>query len=183
MKEFVFLLEERSMKVFLESLLSRILKSNIKITLIPHEGKTDLQKSIPRKLRAWQNPEARFVILHDQDSHDCKKLKQKLQKICAESGKPNTLIRIVCRELESWFLGDLRAVEKGMNLSGLASQQTKKKFRNPDRLNNAAEELCKIVPSYSKMSGASAITPYMNIGKNCSKSFQVFVEGIRRITY
>lgn len=48
----VFLLEELSMKVFLEGLLPRVLPEHIGVQLIPHEGKSDLEKSIPRKLRA-----------------------------------------------------------------------------------------------------------------------------------
>lgn len=47
----VFLLEEPSMKVALEGLLPRILPGE-NFRLIAHEGKQDLAKSIPRKLRA-----------------------------------------------------------------------------------------------------------------------------------
>jgi len=59
----VFLLEERSMKEFLRGLLPRILPAGCEFQLIPHEGKSDLEKSIPRKLRAWLEPEVRFVVV------------------------------------------------------------------------------------------------------------------------
>ena len=58
----VFLLEERSMKALLDGLLPRFLP-DLKFQCVPHEGKHDLEKSIPRKLRAWQEPGVRFVIM------------------------------------------------------------------------------------------------------------------------
>ena len=56
MKQLVFLLEEESMKALLEILLPQILPPEVCFLCIPHEGKQDLEKSIPRKLRAWQTP-------------------------------------------------------------------------------------------------------------------------------
>lgn len=54
----VFLLEEQSMKTFLDGILPRILPPDVTFITVPHEGKTDLQKSIPIKLRAWKQPDA-----------------------------------------------------------------------------------------------------------------------------
>ena len=34
---------------------------------VPHEGKQDLEKSIPRKLRAWREPSAHFIVVRDND--------------------------------------------------------------------------------------------------------------------
>lgn len=47
MSRIVFLLEERSMKTLLDGLLPRFLPG-ISFLCIPHEGKQDLEKSIPR---------------------------------------------------------------------------------------------------------------------------------------
>ena len=52
MSELVFLLGEHSMKAFLDTLLPNILPPGINFRTISHSGKTDLKKSIPRKLRA-----------------------------------------------------------------------------------------------------------------------------------
>lgn len=49
----VFLLEEKSMKVFLDILLPKILSPDIGFCTIPHEGKSDLRKLLSIKLRAW----------------------------------------------------------------------------------------------------------------------------------
>lgn len=142
--ELVFLLEERSAKVMLEGFLPKILPEHIVPRYIIFEGKTDLEKNLSRKLRAWLNPQTRFVVLQDQDSGNCTDVKNNLVRLCNQAGKPNTLVRIACRELESWYIGDLKAVEHGLGLSGLAKQQDKRKFRNPDMLNNAYEELSKV---------------------------------------
>ena len=55
MNRIVFLLEEYSMKVLLEGLLPRLFPE-LPFLCIPHQGKQDLEKSIPRKLRAWREP-------------------------------------------------------------------------------------------------------------------------------
>ena len=101
----VFLLEEPSMKALLSGLLPRLFPGWVErqhFLLVLHEGKSDLDRSVPRKLKAWQIPEDQFVILRDNDNTNCVDLKAKLVKLCEQCGRPNTLIRIVCQELESW---------------------------------------------------------------------------------
>lgn len=182
MTRLVFLLEERSMEALLDEILPRILPQGVTFLCIPHEGKQDLARSIPRKLRAWQYPGDRFVILHDQDSADCHSLKQQLQTLCGEAGRPDVLVRIVCRELESWFLGDLKAVAQAFQVTGLEAKQGNQKYRRPDDLNNAGQELKRLVKQYQKCSGAQKIASYMGLdGENCSISFRVFIAGLRRL--
>ena len=76
--DLVFLLEERSMKELLEVLLPRIIPETVTFKCIHHEGKQDLEKSIPRKLKAWKTA-GRFVIIRDQDSGDCVEIKNNLK--------------------------------------------------------------------------------------------------------
>ncbi|MGB3615033.1 MAG: DUF4276 family protein [Elainellaceae cyanobacterium] len=182
-RELVLFLEEPSAKAMLQGFLPRILPNDIYPTYIVFEGKTDLEKSLPIKLRAWQKPDSIFVVLRDQDSGDCIEIKRKLQRICRQAEKPNALIRIACRELESWYIGDLEAVEQGLRISGLSRRyQDKGKFRNPDQLNNAAEELRKITQfKYQKISGSRRIGVFLDRGRNRSRSFTEFVSGIDHI--
>jgi hypothetical protein len=121
---------------------------------------------------------ARFIIVRDQDSEDCYNLKQRLSSICSDAGRADTVVRIVCHELESWFLGDLQAVDQAYGGATLARMQEQKKYRDPDKLNNAAQELKKLIPSYQKISGARNIGQYLNVHNNRSVSFQVFIQGI-----
>lgn len=181
MIQFVFLLEEESMKACLNVLLPRILPDGITFKCIPHEGKQDLEKSIPRKLKGWNQPNTRFVIVRDKDSADCIEVKNRLLRLCQEAGRNDVLVRIACHELESWFLGDLNAVEQAFKLDNIAKLQHKRKYKNPDQLSNASEELEKIVKSYRKVSGAKEIAQHLSLKNNCSISFNNFLKGVSRL--
>ena len=175
----VFMVEERSMKELLEVLLPRILPVDVEPLIVTHNGKSDLQNSLPKKLRGWQSLSDRFVIVHDQDSNDCHKLKTALKLLC-EKGRNDYLIRIVCIELESWYFGDLTAVSLAYG-EDYAQLAAKEKFRAPDKIKNAKKELRKIVPTYQPIDGAKKIAIHMNIDNNTSPSFNVFVSGVKRI--
>lgn len=181
--ELVIFVEEKSAQVMLtEGLLPKLIPPHVQIRCIPFEGKQDLEKRVGLKLRAWLNPNAVFVILRDKDGADCILLKKRLRQICADAGKPDTLVRIACHELESWYLGDLHAVETGLEIKGIAKHQTNHKYRTPDTLANAQEELKKLTKNrYQKVGGSRLIGPHLDLTKNTSHSFQVFVEGVRNL--
>jgi uncharacterized protein YktA (UPF0223 family) len=175
----VFLLEEKSMKYLLDGILPGILPKNVSFITIPHEGKTDLEKSIPKKLKGWNEPDTKFVIVQDQDSNDCMALKQTLKEL-SEGTQRTVLIRIACHELESWYFGDIEALEKAYGRK-LGSICHKSKYRVPDNIINPKQELKKIIPEHQQISGAKRVAAYMNIEKNSSKSFQVFIQGVQKI--
>ena len=179
----VFLLEEESMKFLLENLLPRILPNGVEFTLIPHRGKRDLQKSIPHKLRGWNEPgDIRFVILHDQDTKDCVKLKQELLNLCAVTKRP-VLVRISCQEMESWYFGDLHALAAAYSRPKLTELSKKKKFRFPNDIPSPKEELYKLIPEHQQIAGAKLVAPYMSIENNTSVSFNHFVSGVQRLVH
>lgn len=182
--DLIFLLEEPSMKNVLEPILHKLIPKDVTYICIAHEGKQDLTKSIPKKIKAFSfQPETKFVILQDQDSHDCKNLKADLLQLCQQAGKPDAMIRIICHELESWFLGDLAAIEQAYKLKpqSLSKKQSQNKFRDPDRLNSAKEELKKLVSEYYPGTHSRKIAPYLSLRDNKSRSFQVFLAGINKI--
>ena len=175
----IFMLEELSMKELLDKILPRILPEGVDFQTIPHAGKRDLELSLPRKLRAWNEPDVAFVVVHDQDSNDCVELKRELQGICAMSGR-QVLIRIACRELEAWYWGDLAAVSEayGVDLRHLSQ---KRKYRNPDIIDHPKKELKRYLPQMGQIDGAKRIAPHMKLEENTSRSFQVFVQGVRKL--
>jgi hypothetical protein len=184
MKELVFLLEERSAQALLETLLPRFLCSEIQPRYIPFEGKQDLEKQLTKRIRAYQNPKARFVILRDQDSHpDCVALKRNLLALCANAGKlPVCLVRIACRELESFYLADLEAVKKAFDIERLMPNQSSRKFRAPDHLESPSRELRKLTwKRYQKISGSRAIGAHLDLNNQRSPSFCNLIRGIRRM--
>jgi hypothetical protein len=182
MRSIVFFLEEPSAKEMLTGVLPRILPENVQIKYIVFQGKQHLEKSLKNKLRGWNTPNSAFVVMCDKDSGDCKAIKAKLVNLCREAGRDDVLVRIACRELESFYLGDLTAVEKGLGINGLKRQQQNRKFRNPDGLNNAAEELFKLTNNmYGKIAGSRTISPHLNLETNHSKSFNALITGITNL--
>ena len=126
---------------------------------------------------------AQFVILRDQDAHpECRAVKGRLVDICRRAGKQDSLVRIACRELESFYLADLAAVEKGLNQSGLARRQNKIKFRNPDSISSPSRELANLTGGqYQKVGGSRAIAPHLDLDNQRSSSFKNLVARLRRL--
>lgn len=92
------------------------------------------------------------------------------------------LVRIACRELESWYLADLAAIERAYQKNGLSRNQEKEKFRNPDRLSNPVQELRRLVPEFQKISGARMIAPHMDVTNTRSRSFTIFIQSLRNLS-
>lgn len=169
------------MKYLLDELLPRILPPDVTFQTIPHHGKRDLERSIPRKLRGWKEPgDIRFVILHDQDTKDCVSLKQELLQLCAVTDRP-CLVRIACQEMEAWYFGDIDALCAAYDRPKLREVIGKKKFRVPDAIPDPKEELYWLIPEHQQISGAKRVAPHMDIERTTSASFQQFVRGVRRL--
>jgi hypothetical protein len=180
-----FLLEEASMANVLRELLPKILPEGYELDvncfLRPHRGKTDLQKSLSKKMKVFSQfyEPVKIVILHDQNSSHCIELKNRLRLLCEQSGTCAFLIRIVCRELESWYLGDMDAIEKAYPSFKAGRYKRKSKFRNPDNL-SASDELAKILPEFQKGLSSKRIAPFLSVERNSSRSFNNFVIGLRK---
>lgn len=180
----IFLLEEPSMKILLDGLLPRLFLGwveGLHFQCIAHEGKSDLDRSIPRKLSAWRIPGDRFVIVRDNDNADCMHLKTHLQTVCHAHGRPDTLIRLVCQELESWYVGDLEAMAQAFGDAKLNSPALRKRFSAPDTWQKPSVEMQRMVPSFQKRSGARLMADGLQESRNLSKSFQVFITGVRGV--
>lgn len=181
----IFLLEEPSMKHLLDGLLPRLFpgwEKDIHFLCVPHEGKSDLDRSIPRKLSAWRIPGDRFVIVRDNDNVDCVELKMRLLRLCAQSGRGDSLVRLVCQELEGWYLGDLSALAEAYEQPKLDSPAARKRFVEPDVWQKPSVELERMLPRFNKGSGARLMGQFLRTAENNrSKSYEVFVEGVRRV--
>lgn len=178
------LTEELSMAYFLKGLLPRILPDGFKIGencfIRSHEGKSHLMKSIPKKMKAYPHfPDTvKVMIIHDQDSNDCLQLKKDIEGLC--SNELVHLIRIACRELENWYLGDFNAISKVFPEIKPSKYKEKAKYRIPDNL-NGADEMQKLTKRFSKTATAREIAPYIDIENNQSASFRHFVSGMNKL--
>lgn len=178
----VFLLEEPSAREMLKGLLPRVFPSSIEVVYLVFEGKADLMRNIVPKIRGWRRPDSSFVIVRDKDSLDCKIVKEQIVGLCHQALRNDVLVRIACPELETFFLGDLPAVEQGLGVSGLAQMQLKRKYREPDKLSNPVKELERLIGEpYSKIRSAREIGPHLDLDGNFSQSFGVLVAGLRKI--
>ncbi|MGQ3052697.1 MAG: DUF4276 family protein [Roseateles sp.] len=184
MKELVFLVEGQAEKDLLDVLLPRALPQGVRHRVIPFEGKQDLEKQMSRRIRGYQNPSARFIVLRDQDSHpDCKALKAGLVLRCKATGRQaQCLVRIACTELETFYLADLAAVERALEIPGLAKQQGSRKFRHPDALGSPSRELRALTKlRYEKRAGSRLIGQQLDLNNERSPSFKHLIAGIRRL--
>ncbi len=180
----IFLLEEPSMKALLDGLLPRLFPGwtdGQHFQCVPHEGKSDLDRSIPRKLSAWRLPGDRFVVVRDNDSANCIDVKASLKALCAKGGRPETLVRLVCQELESWYIGDLQALSAAFDAPKVNTPAQRKRFLHPDQWQKPSIEVKRLIPAFQKISGARVMAQHLSPPANLSHSFQVFVEGLRRI--
>lgn len=182
MKTLVFLLEEPSARDALEGLLPNLLTEEVAVFYIVFEGKQDLEKRMARQMRAWLRPDSRFIVMRDQDSGDCRLIKQRLEEKCREAGRPDAIVRIACRELESWFIGDWEAIGRGFPNPRFAAMQNKAIYRDPDRLGSPVGELRKKIPDYQKRDGARRMSPHLNPLRNRSQSFRTFTRAVQRLS-
>lgn len=178
-------LEEESAREMLKGVLPRMLPEEWMAQYMVFEGKKDLLDRLGMRLRGWRRPSTSFLVLCDQDAEDCRELKKRICSIVTGSGtRPFVKIRIACHELENFYLGDLAAVEHGLQVKGLAAQSAKKGYRQADVFANAPEQLKKITGwRYQKLAGSRAIAPCLDLaGVNTSSSFNALLGAIRELT-
>ena len=177
----IFLTEELSIKPVLQRVMTVLSPEGIEGVdwiVISYRGKADLRSNIKQKMQSWDYGSPHFVILRGTDGGDCRAIKQDLLDIAAQTGKPHH-VRIVCQELEAWFIGDLSAVEFAFPESHASAYTAKARFRNPDSVEAASRWIEGITGSAAKVSRANQIAPHMDIESNCSRSFQVLISTIR----
>ena len=180
MGRMVFLLEEQSMKELLDGLLPRLFPG-LNFLCVPHEGKKDLERSISPKLRAWRVPGDRFVIVRDNDNEDCIALKDRLQQLCRGSGHDEALVRIVCQELEAWYLGQPDAMADAFGDERLRDIGDLPRYRNPDARPNPSKDMEKLHKWFQKIDGARRMADHLAREGNRSHSFNVFLSGVANL--
>ncbi len=130
-----------------------------------------------QKMKSWNYGNPHFIILRDNDGGDCSVLRQKLCDIANQFPKPFH-VRIVCQELESWLLGDLEAIRRAYPN---ATVREKAKFRKPDKLTNALQELGRLINVHAKIDRAKNISQWFDFTKNKSESFHVFINTLEQL--
>ncbi len=194
-----FFLEEPSAEEALKHILPKILSPHVTCIFHVFEGKEDMLEELPNHLKGLQGipNDWRIIVLIDEDRRDCHQLKERLEAAAHEAGfvtkssaAPNEDFQVVNRlaieELEAWFFGDVEAMHTAYPRIPI-NLQSKAKYRNPDAIKGGTSEALEhllIQKNYyrgriSKPTVAQNIAQHMVPSRNRSKSFQVFLEGIK----
>jgi len=185
----VFLVEDLSMKEFLEGILPRLGFNPEDFKIKSHHGKGDLKHNLDNIVPSWSKKANQIIVLIDQDTDDCLKLKNEIRKkmiLCSCDYK----IRIACYELEAWFLGDMDAIKQCSERFDPDSHRNKEEFRDIDSIHmpKPSTLIEKIAPDLKKIYSrkdkfASEISKHINLESkvNKSHSFNVFLETIKSI--
>lgn len=180
--------EEPSAKIVLDIIIPKMIPDNTFFQVHSHQGKQDLEHAIKTTVPSISKiPGARILVVRDQDSGDCKKVKKQLLRLIGKRVESPTLVRIVCRELEAWFLGDLQAVSEAYPRVKAKANINKADFRDVDNIQHANKFLLAIIPEYKnreslpKLEVAESITPYLDLKNNSSASFNHFVSGVEKL--
>lgn len=194
-----FLVEEQSMEAALLSLAPRLLPPDFSVEVRRFQGKMDLLKKLPERLRGYRNWDWkgwRLIVLVDRDADDCVKLKRRLDDMATEAGLLTRTAadgggwqianRIVVEELEAWFFGDWAAVKAAFpDVADNVPQRAR--FRDPDAISGGTwEALERILQLHGyfksglpKIETARRIAEHMSPTSNRSLSFRHFADAVR----
>ncbi len=189
--------EERSAQKFFEALMLKIfaeqnISQNIakeRFRVYGYSGKEDLKKSLQTTVPTIsKQPEAKILITIDQDGEDCRSLKNDLENIIKNKCHCPHKIRIICRELESWFLGDLEAIARSYPRFKADQYRNKSDFKNIDASKQKPSvALLKIIPDFkglerlSKVAVAEKISQNLDLQNNTSTSFNATIGAIKQL--
>jgi hypothetical protein len=198
---FEFLVEEPSAEVALQNLVPKILGSGITFNIRVFQGKPDLLKNLPKRLRGYRNwipSDWLIFVLLDNDEKNCYELKNLMENKANDEGlatrsNPShdgnfqVINRLAIEELEAWFFGDVEALRAAYPRIP-KNLDRRKKYRNPDSISNTWEALEHVLKEYGyyrgglpKVEAARSISRHMSPMRNKSKSFQVFRDALLSI--
>ncbi|WP_204246398.1 DUF4276 family protein [Megasphaera sp. An286] len=138
----------------------------------------------------WGNaPRGHVVVVCDLDDNNLLEFKQQLESILEDCYiKPNASFCFAIEEGEAWFLGDKDAIKSAYPNANLGILNTYEQ----DSICGTWEKLADVVGfernhkeyqeiGAAKRKWAETITPFMDLEKNQSPSFQYFVSTLNKI--
>lgn len=180
--------EELSLKNVLDEILPKILPEGIFFRIYPHQGKEDLENALKKTLPSISKiPGSKILITRDQDNNDCVQLKTYINDMVKNNCHCEYSIRIICKELESWFLGDMQAIEKAYPRFKADNYINKAEFRNVDKIQYPNRQLLKLLPEYAdrqtlpKLEVSENISKHLDIDNNLSSSFYHTIAAIKKL--
>ena len=176
--DIVVLVEEASACEIVKAI-SRQLGLAGRVKVLKHQGVGDLKKSIANKIGNDPFPSTKFLVLCDADLHDCRTLKASLIEQVPKAKRERTMVRIVCRELEAWYIAQPEALKKSGTLARNIWGGTQS--RNPDEIVDPKREFLRIAHEKGQMEHARSIGPHLDPDHMKSASFQHFVKALVKL--
>lgn len=194
------LVEEESAAAAAEIIIPQLLPPDASFKIIRFQGKPDLLKQLPGRLRGYaalRYADLRLVVLVDRDDDDCVDLKKQVEATCFKAGivtrtqNANRFVAVTClaiEELEAWFFGDVPALTAAYPRVP-ASIGSRAAYRDPDRITGGTwqaleRELQRVGyhrGGLAKITAAREIATKMNVDANTSASFRHFVRSVRAL--
>ncbi|MCK5537632.1 MAG: DUF4276 family protein, partial [Bacteroidales bacterium] len=173
------------MRKFFEGILPRLGFDEKLFEIKHHRGKEDLLNNLHKIIPSLSKRAKHIMVVIDQDKQDCVVLKNKINQQMIFRSDCTYTIRIACYELESWFLGDMAAIEQCSDRFKAQSFQNKDKYRHIDSIEKPSTVLTKIIPDWkkkhtSKPKFAETIASLISLEQNTnrSKSFLVLLDSL-----
>ena len=183
MPDLVFIVEEPSKEAFLTALLPHFdIPDTLNVYYQSGTGYSEFGGLVRKVLREWRTPGVQFVILCDQDQSNCVAKKQELLAAVPEHIRRRVAVRIVCDELESWYVGEPAALEQA--LPELGSVSAIPELRGaPDAIARPSRRIAQGIgrAKLKKVALAESISVRMDPDANTSHSFNLFVQTLRQI--
>lgn len=183
MSDLIFIVEEPSKEAFLRALLSRLeVPDTLTVYYQTGSGYSEFGALVRQVLYGWRTPGARFVILCDQDQYDCVAKKQELMAAVPRHLRRSVIVRIVCDELESWYVGEPAVLEGVLPELGSVAAVPELRGR-PDAIARPSHRIARRLGAQKlkKVALASEVGALINPDANASHSFNLFVRALRGI--
>lgn len=150
-----------------------------RVTVLKHQGAGDLERSLANKIANDPFPNSKFLILRDADNKDCRALKRNLQERVPPAKRARTVVRIVCQELEAWYL----AQPKALTSAGALARPLPRNILNAnvDAIGNPKRLFLGLAHDKGQIEHARRIGPELDIASTRSASFKHFVSGLRNL--
>lgn len=182
----------------MNNLLPKLLGPDFPFNVYPHQGKQDLLKKLPSRLRGyrhWIPEDWGIVVLIDADGRDCLEQKAALEDMARQtgfltrtrrqSGGFQVLNRLAIEELEAWFFGDVHALcEAYPGVPRTLGDRAP--YRDPDAIRGGTWEALERElqraghhrAGLAKIKAAREISARMEPSRNRSRSFGALRQGL-----
>ena len=159
-------------------------EEGVSFFLNSYGGGRNLKAASVQELRGWKRPEVRrFIIQRDQEQFDdCMEVKRSIEDWVREKCRKQSeqlRVRISCRELEAWYLGDLDALWQAYPDAPAKERRRIEKYRDaPDTTREKPSDILRGVAGKNTSFPKTNAAPEMGdiLGRKCAESASYYAK-------